>query len=461
MDRAQESAASLSIVSFASQAATEALSRDVAALGHAFAVERGPDWLERKAPPPARNHVLLLQGIGRAERAAAERLATRPWLCLINARNAAEAPRMMRAATEFLVAPWTRAEFSARLERFLAPRAAAPRAAPADAPPSPPESPPGLAGLEIVGGAQNLLRCLAAARRAAASDAPVVIEGETGVGKELLARLIHRLGPRARRAFVPVNCGCLPSELVENELFGHEAGAYTGAGAARTGLVQQAEGGVLFLDEIDTLPARAQVALLRFLQQGEVRPVGGGALRRVDVRVIAASNRPLGALAAAGAFREDLYFRLAVLELTLPPLRERREDIGALARHFLARRGAAYGRPGLGLAPEAEAWLVAHDWPGNVRQLDNLIHRAVVTAEGSTVGLADIAPRAAEQAPLSPDGFRTAKTRAVDDFERRYLAALMTEAGGNVTAAAARAGKERRALGKLLKKHGLRANPAP
>ncbi|MEM8699814.1 MAG: sigma-54 dependent transcriptional regulator [Pseudomonadota bacterium] len=320
---------------------------------------------------------------------------------------------------------------------------------------------------DIIGSAPGFRRALTAARKAASCAAPVVIGGETGTGKELVARLIHRLSERARRPFVPVNCGCLPVDLVENELFGHAAGAFTGAANAASGLVQAADRGTLFLDEVDTLAPRAQVALLRFLQQGEVRPVGGDRVQRVDCRILAAANRPLGDLVAEGRFREDLFFRLNVLEVALPPLRDRREDLPALTRHFLTRFGNAYGRRGLVLDPLAAEWITAQDWPGNVRELENLVHRAVLMAEGFEITRDLLTSETRGDHALTGPGqpcqrrreriepFADAKAKAIAAWERGYLTNLMDLAGGNVTAAAARAGKERRALGKLLKKHGI------
>jgi DNA-binding NtrC family response regulator len=376
------------------------------------------------------------------------RLDARPWVCVLATREKLDARGLMRAATEFIEAPWSHAELAIRFERFADRIGAAQR-----------QLDETRAGMEIVGDAPAFRDALATAQKFAASPAPVFVEGETGTGKELFARLIHRLGERQQRPFVPVNCGCLPRELVENELFGHEAGAFTGAARAALGLVHQAEGGTLFLDEVDALPLRAQVALLRFLQEREVRPVGAGRLRKVDVRVIAASNRPLAALVEAGTFREDLYFRLNVLTLALPPLRQRRCDIADLARHFLDRLAADYARPAMWLSDPARDWLMAQDLPGNVRQLENLLHRAVLKAAGARIELADIAPPGTPVPPPAPpvgiEPFAKAKARAVTVFERRYLTGLMQDAGGNVTAAAERAGKERRALGRLLKKHGI------
>ena len=286
----------------------------------------------------------------------------------------------MRAATEFVEAPWSSEELAVRLERFTAGIAEREH-----------RLTEGISGTGIVGSAPNFLAVLETAERIAISPAPIVILGETGTGKELVARLVHRLS-QSKRAFIPVNCGCIPPDLAENELFGHEAGAFTGATTARTGLVQQAEGGTLFLDEIDTLSPRAQVALLRFLQQGEIRPIGGGTIRRIKVRVLAAANRSLEDLVAKGAFREDLFFRLNALSLTLPPLRERPGDIAELARHFIETYSASYGQEALHLSEDALAWLMTNDLPGNIRQLENLIHRAVLSADGGVIQLHNIAP---------------------------------------------------------------------
>lgn len=458
MDFPSNYAPDLKIVNFTTASAAVALSRDIECLGYRHRVESGHSWLQKNASKtPGSAHVLLVgsdRHFRQGTNALVSKLAARPWICVLTGRNQTVAEGLMRASTEFLQSPWSREELAIRLERFTAQLGISgeEKTAPEDS---------DLAGLEIIGSAPEFHRTLTAARRAAACAAPAIIEGETGTGKELIARLVHRLSDRSRRPFVPVNCGCLPTDLVENELFGHEAGAYTGAGAARNGVVQQAERGTLFLDEVDTLLPRAQIALLRFMQQGEVRPVGGGQVRQVDVRVLAAANRPLEALVAAGSFREDLYFRLNVLQLNLPPLRERRSDVISLAQHFLIRHAAAYNLPGLILSQAAQDWITGHDWPGNVRQLENLIHRAVLTADGHRIELSDIAPSGSEEPdrpihkPALADTFAAAKARAVDAFEQHYLISLMSEAGGNVTLAAARAGKERRALGRLLKKHGI------
>jgi len=291
--------------------------------------------------------------------------------------------------------------------------------------------------------------------RVAPCPAPVLIEGETGTGKELAARAIHRLSQRRERAFVPVNCGTLPETLVESELFGHVRGAFTDARENRAGLVAAAAGGTLFLDEVDSLPARGQVALLRLLQEHEYRPVGGRATLRSDIRVIAATNAGLEGAVARGAFREDLLFRLKVLTVAMPPLRERDGDAALLARGFLARYAAEHGRPVPRLAPETEAALGAHRWPGNVRELENVLLGAFLMADdGAPLRLPFPEPA---PAPMADDGlFREARARALVAFERRYLTGLLRRADGNMSQAARLAGKERSSLIRLVRKHGLR-----
>jgi two-component system response regulator GlrR len=287
----------------------------------------------------------------------------------------------------------------------------------------------------------------------AACDAGVLILGETGTGKEVCAQAIHYLSPRASKPWVAVNCGAIPVELMESELFGHVRGAYTTAHASRQGLVAEAEGGTLFLDDIDSLPLAAQSKLLRFLQEREYRMVGANAVRRADVRVIAASNRDLAGLAQRGDFRQDLYFRLNVLPLTLPPLRERHDDVPELARHFAKRLARARGGRHVTFAPAAMRKLVAHDWPGNVRELQHVIERAVVLATGPVLNAQDIdVPGAAD---ADEESFRSAKARVVRQFERSYIEKLLTGANGNVTRAAREAKKNRRAFFALMRKHAI------
>lgn len=318
----------------------------------------------------------------------------------------------------------------------------------------------------IVGESDASRAMLSSLRRFAACGVPVLLEGETGTGKELAAREIHYAGPRARKPFVPVNCGALPDTLIESELFGHQRGAFTDARTEQPGLVELAHGGTLFLDEVDALSPKAQVTLLRFLQDHEYRPVGGRVARTADVRVIAATNAPLEAYSQSGRFRRDLYYRLNALHLRLAPLRERRADIVLLAQHFLAAAVRQLGTAPKYWSEAALAALVAHAWPGNVRELENIALRACVDCDGDEVGLVELGASDAvfavgASAPVTVRGsaddasFSASKARAIAAFERTYLTRLLQAAGGNVTAAARQAEIERRQLGKLLKKHGI------
>jgi len=243
---------------------------------------------------------------------------------------------------------------------------------------------------------------LRTAQKAANSTIPVLIEGESGVGKELFARAIHGSGERKSKPFVAVNCGAIPDNLVESILFGHEKGAFTGATERHTGKFVEASGGTLFLDEVSELPLAAQVKLLRALQEGAVEAVGGRKPVRVDVRIVSATNRKLLDHVKSGHFREDLFYRLHVLPLTIPPLRARREDIPHLLRHFLARFCAEENRTITGISGEAMALLSQLEWPGNIRQLENAVYRAVVMSESNQLGPADF-PQAAAHAPAMPD----------------------------------------------------------
>jgi DNA-binding NtrC family response regulator len=292
----------------------------------------------------------------------------------------------------------------------------------------------------------------------AACDANVLITGETGTGKEVFARAIHHLSRRSGKPFVPVNCGALPLELVENELFGHTAEAFTGAAQARQGLIHEAEGGTLFLDEIDSLPAASQVKLLRLLQDKEYRALGSTQVRRADLRLIAATNARVEDEVERGRVRRDLYYRLAVLTISLPPLRERTEDVLLLSHHFLARHAAELGRPLPQRTPGARQALLAHDWPGNVRELEHVMQRALLlAADPQWIDLTEIL-LPATSGDRSPAGsFQQAKREAVDRFERRYIERLLLAHGGNISHAARAAGKNRRAFFELIRKHAIDA----
>jgi DNA-binding NtrC family response regulator len=300
--------------------------------------------------------------------------------------------------------------------------------------------------------------------RVAGLDVTVLVTGESGTGKELVARAMHRLGPRAAHPFVAVNCGAIPANLLESELFGHVRGAFTGAASACAGLFEEAEGGTLFLDEIGELPLDLQVKLNRVLQERTLRRVGESRERPVDARVIAATHRPLEALAAEGRFREDLYFRLNVYPVELPALRQRGEDILLLARHFLGEAARRFGRTVDTFAPEAMRQLLTHPWPGNVRELRNVVERAVILADAEAVLTLDLPARGPEAEPATgapaftlTGNFREAMEQAREQATRQYFHALLLRTEGNVTRAAEQAGIERESLHRLLRRVELNA----
>jgi two-component system response regulator AtoC len=308
----------------------------------------------------------------------------------------------------------------------------------------------------IVATSEAMIEVLELMERAAAFKSTVLITGESGTGKEVLARAIHAQSPRRSAPFVAVNCGAIPETLLESELFGHAKGAFTGADRARRGLFVEADGGTLFLDEVGELPTALQVKLLRALQEEEVRPLGESKARSVDVRVIAATARKLEAEVAAGRFREDLFYRLNVVRLEVPPLRERPRDVPLLADHFLAHFRATLGKPVRGLADEVLERLVAYRWPGNVRELENVIERAVILAEGDTVTLRElpqnvVAPETGEGG--APDlSLKRARRAAEVQAIRRALRAT----GGNRTHAARLLRISHRALLYKLKEYAIR-----
>jgi len=319
----------------------------------------------------------------------------------------------------------------------------------------------------MIGQSQESRALVAQLRRFASCDAPVLLEGETGTGKELAAREIHYASARSVKPFVPVNCGALPDSLIESELFGHRRGAFTDAKSSQPGLVGHAQGGTLFLDEVDTLSPKAQITLLRFLQDHEYRPLGGGAMLAANVRIIAATNASLEQLAGKTHFRRDLLYRLNPLYLHLTPLRERREDVSPLAEHFLTVAVQSLATTPKRWTQAALRALVAHDWPGNVRELENVTLRACLSADGFDVGIAELGaadPAFAAGAIVEPaasreSSFSAAKICAIESFERTYLTDLMRRARGNVSAAARLSSIERRQLGKLLKKRGIEKKP--
>ncbi len=299
----------------------------------------------------------------------------------------------------------------------------------------------------IVFRSRSMAGLLAMAKEVAASSASVLISGASGTGKELLARAIHGLGGRSSGPFVPVDCGAFPEGLFESELFGHRRGAFTGAVADKAGIVEEADGGTLFLDEIGNLPASMQAKLLRFLQGRRFRRVGDTGERSVDVRLVSACNRDLRALVNDGTFREDLYYRLAVISLAIPPLRERREDIPPLVYHFVRRFNASAGYAVEGVRQDALELLVDHAWAGNVRQLENVIERAVILRKAGLVQPGDLPPELAE-APAAGAG------RSLDEVERTHILQLLEECGGNRSRVARILGISRRTVHRKLLQYG-------
>jgi two-component system, NtrC family, response regulator GlrR len=361
-----------------------------------------------------------------------------------------------KGAIDFLSANCTREELVLRLSRLCGNRPNPPLFNPPAPGSAAPARHPPLAGL--IGSNPAFLQQLDRIPVLAGCDAGVLILGETGTGKELCAQAVHYLSARAAHPWVAVNCGALPPDLVESELFGHMRGAFTHAHENRIGLVAQASGGTLFLDEVDSMPPLVQVKLLRFLQDKEFRPVGSSRVQRADVRVIAASNGNLAQLAASGAFRPDLYYRLNVLTLNLPPLRERAEDVLPIAEHFIERYASEFGRPVRTLSANARRDILAYAWPGNIRELQHAIERGVLLAPGHEVLAGDLGidAAAAGGAPqVDADSFQAAKARAVELFERDYIERLLARCGGNITHAADAAAKNRRAFFELMRKHGI------
>jgi two-component system response regulator GlrR len=303
---------------------------------------------------------------------------------------------------------------------------------------------------EIVTASPVMEILLAEARLAAQSNAALLIQGESGTGKELLARAIHRASPRHAKPFVAINCGAIPPELLESELFGHVKGAFTGAGRDHPGLFLSAQGGTVFLDEIGDMPPSLQVKLLRVLQECEVRPVGATETRAVDVRILSATHRNLEEAISAEVFREDLYYRLNVVNLMLPPLRERREDIPLLAQHFLSMLTEKYHRRIHGFAPDALEMLSAADWPGNIRQLRNVVEQCCALCTTATIP-ATLVARALRDRPA--EILMLAEARSA--FERDYLITLLKLTRGQVSEVARLAGRNRTEVYRLLQRHSL------
>jgi transcriptional regulator with GAF, ATPase, and Fis domain len=320
---------------------------------------------------------------------------------------------------------------------------------------------------QVVGSSLRMREIFATLEKVAPSELTVLVTGETGTGKEMIARGIHQSSPRKHKPFVVLDCGAIPKDLIESTLFGHEKGSFTGAVGQHHGCFEQAQGGTIFLDEIGELDINLQPKLLRVLENRELKRVGGDRLIKIDVRVVAATNRDLRQMVNAGTFREDLYFRLSVIHVELPPLRDRKDDIPSLAETFLKEIGQRRGMR-MEFAPDALQMMTTHSWSGNVRELKNVVERAASLCEGPVVRRSDLMfnrdtspnrPPASDPAALPeiPAGldFKEAKQRVVDAFELQYLKALLERHDGNITRSAQEAGLTRYHLRELLKRHGL------
>jgi two-component system response regulator GlrR len=353
-------------------------------------------------------------------------------------------------ATDFLLTPLREAEVCIRVRRLLAGSRAPER-------PTDHQRTTATVGLvHLVGEDPAFVTLKRKLPLLAQCEAPVLLTGETGTGKGLCARALHYLSRRAGQPFLPVNCGAIPLELFERELFGHQKGAFTGAWAAQPGLIAEAEGGTLFLDEIETLSLGAQAKLLGFLEAHTYHALGAPRPRQADVWIIAATNVELTRKVRDGTFREDLFYRLAVLTLTLPPLRERRTDIPRLVAHVWARYADQPGGATKQLSPEALEALCHYAWPGNMRELENVIRQAVVLTDAQRVAPEDLPiPLAFPSSACPGDSLQQAKAKVVAQFEQTYIAALLQVHQGNVTQAARAARTERRAFGRLIKKYQL------
>lgn len=457
----------LSLVAFAPPTVTRGLTSTLTALGHLPVVITPAAWFNAEKPAFLQKPILIYLG---------ERDYPSETICsTLRARHSSAiaifdrgvailSPDVAASCSDFISWPCAEQELVIRIERIQA--AAQIRQPKADEA----EILNDFADLNLLGRSSAFVKALRLIKRIARCDETVLIEGETGTGKELAARAIHYLGARKNHPFIPVNCGAIPENLVESELFGHERGAFTDAKSSLPGLIAQAEGGTIFLDEVETLSSKAQAAILRFLQDKEYRPLGSRRAHHANVRIITASNVQLEKLVEGKQFRQDLLFRLKIMTVTLPPLRERDGDVEFLAEHFLNAYRSKYGVGVFTFDAQARDWMRTYSWPGNVRELENLLLREFLLAEGPALHLGTrkqeinserrnqaVDRRANQWLSYSLSG---AKTKLIAEFERAFLSQLLADTGGNISEAARRAGKERRAFGKLIKKYGIsKINP--
>lgn len=451
----------ITVLPLTTSASFEGLRAVLGSLPYKINIVSSHDWLQSTLTAPGGALAVFISGEEAPNQEVCKRLdqfESTPKLCILGDNSAFEHRRIIDQCHDVITWPCSAEELGYRFSRMLGHYATSDSGKVLDE-----DIREEFIKLNLIGRSPAFLQSLLLIQKAAKHEIPVLVLGETGTGKELAARAIHYMGARSEHPFVPVNCGALPQAIFENEVFGHEQGAYTDARKNQLGLIGQAQDGTLFLDEIDALSLKSQVALLRFLQDHAYRPLGAQRSKSANVRIVAATNADLSQLVTAGRFRADLFFRLNVLQIKLPALRERVEDLPLLAEHLVRRFGTEYGGAERRLSAVSYSWMRLYPWPGNVRELENVLLMAFLESEQQT-----LLPRAPIQ--LDSDSyyvditgvnwdatFSDAKGIVVGAFEKNYLTHILSRAGGNISKAAKMAGKERRALGKLIKKHGLKA----
>lgn len=432
-------------------------------LGYQTSYVKADEWLHENAEPTGDIFILVIGDVQISAKDICAAISQRQSACLtiLYGQDHSWPEEILACSKEFIFWPCSPQELTTRLDLLQ------PKNLDSDKVANNPTFKKQLLQFNMIGNAPSFIEIVDKIEKIALYDVPVLLYGETGTGKELVARAIHYSGSRAGHPFIPVNCGALPDNLIVNELFGHSKGAYTDAGQSQPGLVGQASGGTLFLDEVEALSLASQATLLRFLENYEYRPLGNSTTSIANVRIIAATNVELSHLCEAGKYRRDLYYRLNIIPLKLAPLRERVDDIQLLAQHFLKCCESEYKKPAKQLDSAVIHWMTNYSWPGNIRQLENLIHRCFLLCGGSVIDR-DTVDEGVEDDPDNNDftditvtnvdttvSFQRAKMQVIDNFEKQYLSKLMAEYHGNVTQAAKCAQKERRAFGKLIKKHHM------
>ena len=448
------------LVSLASERCSQSLISVVRSMNFGLRSVTGPDWLADHSNGPM-NTIVLVDSASDVRDNFVDALASQSsprLLAMEQTRPSEYDGRLVSQFQDFMSWPCSDFEVKYRLDRLFSTEQESGL-------PNTSEVCDRLSKLGMVGCSSVFIGAMQELFEFAKCDVPVLIQGETGTGKELAARAIHESSSRAARPFVSVNCGAIPDNLIENELFGHEKGAFTDAKDSQRGLVAQAHGGTLFLDEVDTLSPVAQVALLRFLETQEYRPLGGRGSKLSDARVVAATNAELEKCVERGKFRRDLLFRLDVCGVTLPPLRERGSDIELLTNHFLARYAEKYQRPQKTAHPGMLEWMREFKWDGNVRELDNLLHRLFLLSKTPQIFAPKPMPGQSAAScdrtrglPWSKIPYKQAKAEALGAFERSYLTWLMAETRGNLSLAARKTAQQRSSLRRLLQKHDIDKN---